>query len=102
MEDEDGNSRLLLSLSEFPETAARRARMKSCSNRAHKQKGDCLLRKPIFFFVPEGIRSRTSIIVLVFVVVTRQPLLLDRWEEEEEETTTTVVEVVMMMTQHLE
>jgi hypothetical protein len=92
---------LSLSLSEFSETAARRARMKSCSNRAHKQKGDCLLRKLILFFVPEGIRNRTSVIVLVFVVVTRQPLLLDRWEEEEE-TTTTVVEVVMMMTQHLE
>jgi hypothetical protein len=90
---------LSLSLSEFPETAARRARMKSCSNRAHKQKGDCLLRKPILFFVPEAIRNRTSVIVLIFVVATRQPLL-DRWEEEEEETT--VVEVVMMMIQHLE
>ncbi len=76
------------------------ARMKCCSNRAHKQKGDCLLRKPILFFVPEGIRNRTSVIVLVFVVATRQPLL-DRWEEEEE-TTTTVVEVVMIMTQRLE
>jgi hypothetical protein len=32
------------------------------------------LRKPI--------RNRTSVIVLVFVVATRQPLL-DRWEEEE-------------------
>jgi hypothetical protein len=91
-----------LFLSEFLETAALRARMKSCSNRAHKQKGDCILRKSIFFFVPEGIRNRTSVIVLVFVVATRQPLL-DRWEEEEEEETTMVVEVVvMMMTQHLE
>jgi hypothetical protein len=89
---------LSLPLSEFSETAARRARMKSCSNRAHKQKGDCLLRKSIFFFVSEGIRNRNSVIVLDFVVATRQPLL-DRWEEEE---TTAVVEVVMMMTQHFE
>jgi hypothetical protein len=60
------------------------------------------LRKPIFFFVPKGIRNRTSVIVLVFVVATGQPLL-DRWEEEEEETTTVVeVVVMMMMTQHLE
>ncbi len=61
------------------------------------------MRNPILFFVPEGIRNRTTVIVLVFVVATGQPLL-DRCEEEEEEETTTVVEVamMMMMTQLLE
>jgi hypothetical protein len=67
---------LSLYRSEFSETAAT-----SRKNEMLLKSGPQTKRRlsfevtDLFFFVPEGIRNRTSVIVLVFVVATRQPLL---------------------------